>query len=96
MQKDGVPASANVASFLIECLVWNVPNGYFGKPTLMADVRGCLAFLITNTSKDEDCSEWGEVSDLKYLFRGIQPWTREQARAFLVACWIYLGLNNQT
>ena len=93
MQNDDVSSSRNVASFLIESLIWNVPNGYFANSTLTADVRGCLAFLITNTGSDVTCSEWGEVSELKYLFRPSQPWTRQQANAFLVASWIYLGFS---
>lgn len=96
MQQDKVAASQNVASFLIECLVWNVPNGYFGNPTLTADVRNCLAFLINNTKDDSACSEWGEISELKYLFRSSQPWSRQQAYSFVIACWIYLGFSNQT
>ena len=31
-------------------------------------------------------------SERKYLFRSGQPWTREQANAFVVAAWQYLGI----
>lgn len=96
MQEDGVKEAKDIASFLIECLVWNVPNSNFGSPTLTEDVRHCLAFLISNTgndSNDKDCYEWGEVSELKYLFRGQQPWTQHQAHRFALACWIYLGFS---
>ncbi len=93
MQQNNVTASRDVASFLIECLVSNVPASYFGNPTLTADVRGCLAFLINNTKDDSACSEWCEVSQLKYLFRPSQPWTRQQANQFLWACWRYIGFQ---
>jgi hypothetical protein len=93
MQKDGVKEANDIASFFIECLVWNVPNDHFGHTTLTNDVRSCLIFLYNNTLKDADCTEWGEVSELKYLFRGEQPWTRAQANAFVLACWIYLGFS---
>ena len=36
-------------SFLIECLVWNVPNEGFGHDTLRADVRYTLAHLCNET-----------------------------------------------
>jgi hypothetical protein len=93
MQKDGMRQANDIASFLIECLIWNVPNPSFGNPTLTADVRACLIHLISKTKEDESCLEWREVSELKYLFRPTQPWTRQQAHAFLCACWHYLGFK---
>lgn len=83
-------AAVPVPSFLIECLVWNVPNEGFGHETYTADVRWALAYLFNNTIKFEDCKEWGEVNELKYLFRSVQPWTLEQAHAFTSAAWEYL------
>jgi hypothetical protein len=93
MAEESIPQAKNIMGFLIECLVWNVPNKYFGHYTLTADVRESLAHLFNNTIKDETCSEWGEVCELKYLFRGSQEWTREQAFNFIDAAWNYLGLT---
>lgn len=80
-----------VPSYLIECLVWNVPDEYFGQTTYKSTVRAALAFLFNNTLSDEKCLEWGEVSALKYLFRRSQPWTRQQAHNFISASWDYVG-----
>jgi len=80
-----------IPGFLLECLTWNVPNARFGHKTYREDVRACLAFLFNNTRSDEKCSEWGEVSDLKYLFRSSQKWTRQQANSFLNKAWAYIG-----
>ena len=82
-----------ILGFLIECLVWNVPNNQFGYDTYKSDVQNCLAFLFNNTTNDEQCSEWGEVSELKYLFRGHQKWTRQQAHSFISAAWDYIGFD---
>jgi len=41
----------------------------------------------------DKCSEWGEVSELKYLFRSPQKWTREQAHKFIDAAWDYIGFE---
>lgn len=91
MQEDDVVQAKDIASFLIECLVWNASDSLFGNSSFTADVRGILADLITRTSTDANCNEWGEINELKYLFRVSQPWTRQQAHDFLCAAWLYLG-----
>jgi hypothetical protein len=92
MQEEGIEG-ADIASCLIESLVWNVPDEGFGHDTFRADVRHVLAYLFNNTRKDADCSDWLEVSKLKYLFRPSQPWTREQAHKFISAAWDYIGFE---
>jgi hypothetical protein len=86
--------SGNVPGFLIECLVWNVPNGEFQNSTFRADVRAALAFLFNNTRSHQDCKEWGEVSELIYLFHSSQKWTWQQAHAFISAAWDYIGFED--
>ena len=93
MEEAGVSAAVGIPGFLIECLVWNVPGDHFGLSTLRADVRANLAYLYNNTRTDAECSEWGEVSELKYLFRGGQKWTRAQAHALVGAAWDYVGFE---
>jgi hypothetical protein len=91
MQDEKIPEASNIASFLIECLVWNAPPEAFEHDTYTAIVRHVLADVWNKTRKDEDCKEWGEVNELKYLFRSSQPWTREQANKFLNSAWDYIG-----
>jgi len=93
MSEDDIAAAQPILGFLVECLVWNVPNDDFGHNTYLSDARACIAFLFNNTLKDDECSEWGEVSELKYLFRGSQKWTRQQAHSFLSAAWDYIGFE---
>ncbi len=93
MADEKIPAAMPIPSFLIECLVWNVPNEGFGHDTYLADVQWALAHLFNNTMKFEDCTEWGEINELKYLFRTSQPWTMNQAHSFISAAWDYLGLE---
>ncbi len=90
MAENGIQAG-NLPGFLIECLVWNVPNNHFQHYMYTDDVKAALIFLYEHTQTDEPCREWGEVSELKYLFRPTQKWTREQANAFTVAAWNYIG-----
>lgn len=93
MISDGVQSAKDATSFLAECLVWNAPNDHFGFSTWSQDFRACLAYLFNNTMEFEKCGEWGEVSELKYLFRGGQSWTWESAHRFISDCWDYMGLE---
>jgi len=93
MNDNGVPEAKNIPGFLIECLIWNVPNKYFGASTYTEDVRNCIIFLYNNTDADDKCKEWGEVSELKYLFRPTQKWTRTQSNNFILSTWNYIGFK---
>ena len=81
----------SVPSFLIECLVWNVPNDAFNHTTWTSITRSVLANLFNSTLKQEDCLGYAEVSDLKWLFKGQAKWTYQTAHAFLDKVWRYLG-----
>jgi hypothetical protein len=91
MANNGVKSAKDVPSFLIECLVFNASNSCFDYSLFKPMVRSVLAELFNNTRSDENCSEWGEVNELKYLFRGSQPWTRQRAHQFLSDSWDYIG-----
>lgn len=93
MVDEGYKAAEPIPSYLIECLVWNVPNEGFNHTTLTDDVRYALAHLWNKTRADEHCNEWGEINELKYLFRPSQPWTRDQVNTFLQAAWDYIGFK---
>ena len=83
-------AAKPIPSFLVECLVFNAPTRCFGNPRWFDDVMAVLAYLRENTAADHLCSEWREVSELKYLFRGAQKWTRQQAHEFIKAAEAYI------
>jgi len=93
MTGTGIKAG-NIPSFLIESMVWNVPNDHFQYPTYSQDVRATLAYLFNNTRSNDNCKEWGEVSDLIYLFHSGQKWTWQQAHAFTSAAWDYIGFTD--
>lgn len=91
MRSEKIKEATDIGSFLIECLVWNAPNSSFTHERYTDDVRAVIAELWNQTRTDSTCSEWGEVNELKYLFKGPQPWTRQQANNFLQAAWDYIG-----
>ena len=82
-----------VPGFLIECFVWNVPNNFFGNQLYTQDLKNILGFLYEKLGLQES-DEWGEVSELKYLFKGPQKWTKAEARQFTVDVWNFVGLSS--
>lgn len=92
--EDAGKASAKaVPGYLLECLVWNAPNWCFDRYTWEDRVQSILRFLWQNTKDVTLCDKWREVDDIKYLFHILQPWTREQAHAFINAAWDYVGVK---
>lgn len=86
----GYEAAKPIPSYLIECLIRNVPDASFGRDALKDDVQNAIAHLWSGTRTDEGCKKWREINDLKWLFIG-QPWTRSQVNTFLQAAWNYIG-----
>ena len=93
MAENNIQSAKDAPSFLVECLVFNAENSCFNYTTYKSMVRAVLAYLFNNTMRDEQCSEWGEVSELKYLFRASQPWTRAGVHQFLSDAWDYIGFE---
>ncbi|MFQ2887952.1 nucleotidyltransferase [Aeromonas caviae] len=91
MASNGIQSAKDAPSFLIECLVFNASSPCFEYLSFKPMVRHVLADIFNNTLSYEKCSEWGEVSELKYLFRRSQPWTRESAHQFISDAWDYIG-----
>lgn len=93
MSANRIQSAKDAPSFLVECLVFNASNPCFNYTTYKQMVRAVIAELFNNTITDEKCSEWREVSELKYLFRSSQPWSRQGAHQFLSDAWNYIGYN---
>lgn len=90
MINNGETVSDNITSFLLECLIWNVPNSCFNNYTTWTDrLKESIRYLYHQTKTDDSCIEWGEVSELLYLFRS-RKWSRQDANQFLVQAWNYL------
>lgn len=93
MADHAIAAAKPIPSYLIECLVWNAPNTDFGHARYYDDIQAVITSVWNGTRTDEACKEWGEVNEMKYLFRGGQPWTRAAAHEFLTAAWRYVGFT---
>ena len=83
-----------VPGYLIECLVWNVPDGIFISENYYTVVKDVLVYLFDELARKNNYKEWGEVSELKYLFRDSQPWNKNDAQRFIKDAWNYIGYTN--
>ena len=91
MIEDGITVNDNITSFLLECLVWNVPNKIFtDSDTWTERLKASIIYLYNNTKEESTCSEWGEVSELLYLIRSTRKWSREDINQYLAQAWNYL------
>lgn len=95
MVEDGIPVNDNISSFLIECLVWNVPNEILNSYDNWSDrVKESIRFLYKKTKDKEKCEKWGEVSEKFYLFRDYRKWNRGITNTFLVQLWNFFEFRS--
>lgn len=91
MKEDIYFDNENISSFLLECLVWNVPNNIFNDYDNWNDrLSQSIVYLYNNTKGDSKCKEWGEVSDLLYLFTDNRKWKEKEVNEYLGEMWRYL------
>jgi hypothetical protein len=83
-------------SYFMECLVYRVPNRYFGSTSatpLTADLKAVLAYIFDATN-DGTAASWYEPNEIKRLFGAGQPWTMQDARNLTLKVWAHLGLGS--
>jgi hypothetical protein len=91
MIDDGLDVSKNITSFLLECLIYNVPDHIFNNNNTWTEIlKNAIIYLYQKTDEKNDCAEWGEVSGLLYLFHSGRKWNREDVNKYLVQMWNYL------
>lgn len=84
---------AELPSFLMECLVYNVPNDHFNHIYYLDDMRNVLATIFNETLPSGNYSDWVEVSERKWLFNQAQAWTYQQAHELADVAWDYIGFD---
>lgn len=90
MIDDRENVSDNITSFLLECLVWNVPNRIMNDYDTWTDrLRESIIFIHGKTKEESTCKEWGEGSELLYLFYG-RKWSYKDINSYMVLLWNYL------
>ncbi|RQO40167.1 nucleotidyltransferase [Chryseobacterium sp. KBW03] len=91
MIDDGIKVSDNITSFLLECLVWNTPNRIMNEYDSWTErLKQSIIYIYQQTTEDSTCKEWGEVSELLYLFYSGRKWSRSDVNEYMVQLWNYL------
>ncbi len=91
MIDDGIKVSDNITSFLLECLVWNTPNRIMNDYDSWTErLKQSIIYIFEQTKEDSTCKEWGEVSELLYLFHSGRKWSRSDVNEYMVQLWNYL------
>jgi hypothetical protein len=80
-------------SYLVECLVYNVPDRLFNNTSYMDDMRGVLARIFNATLPNGDSGKWEEANALRYLFYAGSDWSADEAHALASAAWDALGFE---
>lgn len=93
MRDNKIQIADKIPSFLIESLVWNTPDSDFKETTYAQMIRNTLAHIYNSTKNYETVKEWGEISELKYLFRDTQPWKMSEVNDWAHESWNYIGFK---
>ncbi|MCK5521930.1 MAG: nucleotidyltransferase [Thiomargarita sp.] len=90
MIDEGEPINNGISSFLLECLLWNVPNEiYNNNGTWIERIEKSISYLYNKTQNVETCEEWREVSEILYLFHD-RKWNRKMVNEYLFQMGNYL------
>lgn len=79
--------SRDYPGYLIECLVYNVPNSKFGNYRLYADMQSVFDWLWDATNTQADAEKLEEVNALLMLFRGRPDRSVRNAHNFIDTAW---------
>jgi hypothetical protein len=81
---------AEKPSYLMECLVWNVPNQTLTLGDLDDAFRSTLQWLWDHLTTQYVRESWIEPNEIKYLFGDHQKWTIDDAKQVVTKTWDFL------
>lgn len=98
MENDGYYKNSNITSFLLESLVYLLPDNYYLLNTDYYDwneiLKNAISYWYNQTSNENGAwKEWTEVSELLYLMTG-HKWSRTDVNVFSFNMWNYLEYGN--
>jgi len=79
-----------ISSYLLECLVYNVPNEKFRTRNYSDSLRNVLSHLRDGIEHREAWPKWREVHGRRYLVDS-NFWRADRVHAFTDAAWRYVG-----
>ncbi len=92
MVSEGIINGEIITSFLVECLVWNIPNSFIMKNDNWTDTLQDSIAYLWKAMDDGKADDWCEVSERLYLFK-LRKWTLQDAKGFLGKMYKYLEFN---
>ena len=84
-------------SYFMECLIYRVPNSYFGSESstpLTDDLTRAVVHIWSSTKPDGEAKDWLEPNEIKPLFGGSQKWTMEDANALALHTFALFELGD--
>ena len=83
---------ADLPSYFMECLIWNLPASTLTTGENLADGFEAVLIWLWNELKEDSYTRtnWEEPNGLKYLFHDEAKWKPDDARALVLATWQYL------
>lgn len=93
MAEKGIKSAEPIPSYLIECLVYLVPDYLFSGDSYQKNVENCISHIWHATKEDSNYNELLEINNIKYLFHTSQKWNRLQVHDFMYDAWNYIKQN---
>ena len=90
MVSDNYFNNDNITSFLIECLVWNIPNSYINNYNDWNEIIKQSLIFLDSSIRDGSYKNWGEASEMLYLFHGGRKWTIHDVEEFVNSLWKFM------
>lgn len=91
MREENMNNYENITSFLLECLIWNIPDTRFTNYISWDDIlKNTLGYLIDAFDSSE-YDKMTEVSKMFYLFHDSRKWTHREVKEFLDDMWLFMG-----
>lgn len=84
----------DLPSYFIECLGFNVPDDILKKGDLDAGFRAILVNLWQRLKDGSAAEDMVEPNWMKWLFKGTQKWSTDDAKSLVLATWNYLGYGD--
>jgi hypothetical protein len=78
--------------YLLECLVYNVPNDRFGHSRRYQDMQAVFRYLWNGLKDDDVYLKWHEPSELLMLFRGRPDRSARNALNVIDKAWDRIGV----
>lgn len=82
---------SELPSYFMECLVYNVPDPTLALGSLDQAFQETLRWLYLGVQDGSAYQEWVEPNRCKWLFKGTQKWSVDDARTLVLKTWNYLG-----